>query len=283
MNLADKLDICKKIEIAILSDIKLSKEQKEHIENCESCKALLSQFSTMKSDLAGFSVPGIKEGQIADSVMASIKKQKTSVPFPKFRLTHHLGTAAAIAIVLVAAIIINNPSNRNGSGNISADKSGVSVTDEQDTQSTTENKLLAAKFSAPGSEKPASGGNTYAESGSPAVINGAAQATEEEQNYFRYEDYEGMGYVGNDLRKANENSEETDSVEASPEAAYTLDSAASQAVDFSDIEFGDSLEENIKLANERVFELTGKKDFFKLSDFDSNDDFLLTIELAQIY
>lgn len=107
--MAENKKLCEEIEIAIYSDTELTEEQKNHIENCESCKALLSQISQMKNDLGTVSVPGIAEGQIAKAVMDNIKQQKTSVAFPKFKITHHLGTAVAVAIILVAALIIKNP------------------------------------------------------------------------------------------------------------------------------------------------------------------------------
>ena len=108
--MADK-NICEEVQIAFMSDKALTDEQKNHIECCEECKALLSQVNEMKKDLGEFSVPGIEKGQIADRVMEEIKKQKVSSALPKFRLTHHLGTAAAVAVILVAALIIKNPSD----------------------------------------------------------------------------------------------------------------------------------------------------------------------------
>lgn len=108
--MTDNKNICEEIQIAILSDDELSDIQKEHIENCEECRALLSQVEKMKNDLCCMSVPGIEEGQITKAVMEKIKSEKTAVPFPKFKITHHLGTAAAIAIILVAALMIKNPS-----------------------------------------------------------------------------------------------------------------------------------------------------------------------------
>ncbi|MBE6682310.1 MAG: hypothetical protein E7600_08505 [Ruminococcaceae bacterium] len=109
--MAAEKNICEEIEIAIYSDSELTEEQKNHIENCESCKALLSQVSEMKSQLGTLTVPGIAEGSVADSVMNEVKNQRMAAAVPKFRWTHHLGTAAAIVIVLVAALILKNPSD----------------------------------------------------------------------------------------------------------------------------------------------------------------------------
>lgn len=111
MILAVEKNICEEIEIAVYSDSELTEEQKNHIENCESCKALLSQVSEMKSQFGTLAVPGIAQGSVADSVMNEIKNQRMAAAAPKFRWTHHLGTAAAIVIVLVAALILKNPSS----------------------------------------------------------------------------------------------------------------------------------------------------------------------------
>lgn len=152
--MTDNKNICEEIQIAILSDDELSDIQKEHIENCEECRALLSQVTQMKNDLGSIALPGIEEGRITKAVMETIKKEKTSVPFPKFKFTHHLGTAAAIAIILIAALMIKNPSEMdknsvedNTKAPVSFDEaqnnhvlSGVSVTEE------TEEKILHRAF-----------------------------------------------------------------------------------------------------------------------------------------
>ncbi|MBO4950158.1 MAG: hypothetical protein J6E38_03970 [Clostridia bacterium] len=131
--MADARNICEEIEIAIYSDAELSDEQKNHIENCESCKALLSQVMKMKKDLEGLSVPGLREGDVANAVMAEIAKQKTAVPFPKFRITHHIGTAAAVAVILVAALIIGNPSETDNFSKNDSDGTNTVVFDAPKT------------------------------------------------------------------------------------------------------------------------------------------------------
>ena len=103
--------ICEEIEIAIYSDAVLTKEQENHIQNCESCRALLSQIKCIKEDLSSTDLLGLEQGKITLAVMDSIKKQKTSLSFPKFRITHHLGTVAAVIIILVAALMIKNPAD----------------------------------------------------------------------------------------------------------------------------------------------------------------------------
>lgn len=127
--MADSKNLCEEIETAIYSDTELTEEQKAHIENCENCRVLLSQVQQMKNDLGTLSVPGIAEGQITKSVMDSIKAQKVSKPFPTFKFTHHLGTVAAVAVILVAALIIKNPSE--------ADNESLSTQDVKNGTETT--------------------------------------------------------------------------------------------------------------------------------------------------
>lgn len=131
--MADARNICEEIEISIYSDAELSDEQKNHIENCESCKALLSQVMKMKKDLEGLSVPGLREGDVANAVMSEIAKQKTAVPFPKFRITHYIGTAAAVAVILVAALIIGNPSETDNFSKNDSDGANTVVFDAPKT------------------------------------------------------------------------------------------------------------------------------------------------------
>ena len=61
--MAEAKSICEEIEIAIFSDEELSEEQKNHIQNCEHCRVLLSQIKGLQNDLDMLSVTGIKEGE----------------------------------------------------------------------------------------------------------------------------------------------------------------------------------------------------------------------------
>lgn len=140
IDLAENKNICEEVEIAIYSDAELTQEQKNHIENCEECRALLSQVSALKNDLGQLSVPGIREGEIADKVMDSIRQQKLSKPFPKFKVTHHLGSAAAVAVILVAALIIKNPSTDTNEL-VTKNAAGTQI-----TQETAQNTDLPVQF-----------------------------------------------------------------------------------------------------------------------------------------
>ncbi len=127
--MADNKNLCEEIQIAILSDEKMTEKQLEHIENCEECKALLSQILAMKKDMGALSVPGLEDGKITEAVMEQIKKTKNSLPFPKFKVTHHLGTVAAVVIILTAALIIKNPSIMNDENTLSAESVSEDTTD----------------------------------------------------------------------------------------------------------------------------------------------------------
>ena len=64
----DNMNICEQVEIAIYSDMVLTDEQKNHIESCPECKALLSQISAMKNDLGSLGVPGIEKGIVTKKI-----------------------------------------------------------------------------------------------------------------------------------------------------------------------------------------------------------------------
>jgi hypothetical protein len=105
--LVETNNVCEKIQIAIMSDESLTSEQLEHIENCDECRALLLQINEMKSSLCGLSLPEIREGQITESVMGKIRKEK-SVPFPAVKFTRHIGTAASLLIICVIAFALKD-------------------------------------------------------------------------------------------------------------------------------------------------------------------------------
>lgn len=309
MNLAETKNLCEEIEIAILSDIELTQEQKDHIDNCESCKALLSQISSMKNDLHEFSVPDIKEGQIADSVMASIKKQKTSVSFPKFKLTHHLGTAAAVAVILVAALVINSPSDIKNNNVSSLDSSDTTPTAEEEI--VMENHVLSAAGpkEADTEEKRAvyrtSSDSFHDVPTESADTDDKGSSGGEHEFYFNYSAALGDEYIGKELnlfhdgitprsisdsvadivfdaKNANNEAVEEECVE---DAVYDAECEAAPTTNiFAGIEFGDNLEENINYANRLLFEFSiGTEDIFEIKffnpdDFTSNEEFLKAIE-----
>lgn len=107
----EKADICEQTQRTILSDELPNTEQERHIKQCKACRELLSQTASLKNDLRELEWPGIGKNEISNAVMDTIKSQKTSAPVPKFRWTHHLGSAAAVAIILAATLILKNPTS----------------------------------------------------------------------------------------------------------------------------------------------------------------------------
>ncbi len=90
---------CESIKEKILLCEKLTDAEKEHIAQCEECRALALQTEKMLSELSEMSVPGIENGMITDRVMKEVRKTKTA-SFPKFKISNHIGTVAALVIVV---------------------------------------------------------------------------------------------------------------------------------------------------------------------------------------
>ncbi len=90
---------CESIKEKILLCEQLTDAEKEHIAQCEECRALALQTEKMLSELSEMSVPGIEDGVIAERVMKEVRKTK-SASFPKFKISNHIGTAAALVIVV---------------------------------------------------------------------------------------------------------------------------------------------------------------------------------------
>lgn len=133
-NKNEKLSECESLQISVLSDEELTDELKRHLESCGECRAFLQQNSRIKDELSGLGVPGLKDGEIADRVMKEIRTSK-SISFPRVRLTHHIGTAAALVIV-IALFAANKGydltsmiSSKNGADNSQNEK----ISDTADT------------------------------------------------------------------------------------------------------------------------------------------------------
>lgn len=115
----ENTDICLKTQKAILSDNEPNAEQERHIKQCKTCRELLSQTASLKNDLKGFEFCKVDELGISDAVIEKIKaEQKSSAKIPKFKLTHHLGSAAAIVIILATALILKNPTTPKSDTNV---------------------------------------------------------------------------------------------------------------------------------------------------------------------
>ena len=100
---------CELLKEKILLGEELSQQENEHIAQCEECRALFLQTEKMLGDLSKMSVPGIKDGIIADNVMKEIRKTRGAY-FPKVRFSNSIATAAALVIV-VALFAFNRFAN----------------------------------------------------------------------------------------------------------------------------------------------------------------------------
>ncbi len=133
----EKLSDCESLQISVLSDEELTDEFKRHLESCGKCRAFLQQNSQIKDELSGLSIPGLKDGEIADRVMKEIRTSK-SISFPRVCLSHHIGTAAAL-IIVIALFAANKGydltgmiSSKNGADNFQNEK----ISDTADTADT---------------------------------------------------------------------------------------------------------------------------------------------------
>lgn len=100
-------DICEKIEISVFSGDELTQKMKAHVMECDRCRSFLEQNEKLCQDLKQLNVTGVEDGKIADGVMAKIRAERLSKS-RKFNFTHHLGTAAALVIICVAALYVKN-------------------------------------------------------------------------------------------------------------------------------------------------------------------------------
>lgn len=309
-------NMCEEIQIAILSENELSDEQKKHIENCEECRALLSQVQTMKDDLGSLSVPGIEKGQIADRVMETIKKQKLSSALPKFRITHHLGTAAAVAVILVAALIIKNPTDTaktdisyndtSAKREISYAEFGVTANDMKDAEieeaipelSDTdasddslervgqENAPVMMKSMRPKSQPQGENtdGVTYDTYNAPIQQEALTDAQAEESAEQESEKVKlSYSYTQGSGGGSSQPSLFADTGEGWRIALPALPDGMVSAFDGIEFLFGEeNFDYNINLANERLYEIFGKENFLTrdvLSDCGctSNAEFLIFV------
>ncbi|MBR2020900.1 MAG: hypothetical protein IJ939_00555 [Clostridia bacterium] len=273
----DNRSFCEEIEIAIYSDTELSDEQKCHIETCESCRALLSQINSMKNDLHSQNFVGIKDGEIANAVMSEIKDIKLASSKPRFKLTHHLGTAAAVVIILVAALMIKNPSDTNGFDKNESDKGAVVYGDVE-----IKHHVLSGVSDATAESITADTADAAASDDGVAeyrVMMKAAgtqstEAPEEDAVEICDEESTEVFFDATDspmlMFAADEEVAESATQEAAPEAEEAVNDAAKVMLKaspkreryiFEGIEFleGDeNFSYNISLANERLYELYGE-------------------------
>ena len=100
-------NLCENIEISVFSGETLSEDMKNHANRCERCRSFLEQNKQLENDLKALNLTGIKSGEIADKVMSEIPKNSIRKK-PKFNITHHFGTAAAMVIICAVALYVKN-------------------------------------------------------------------------------------------------------------------------------------------------------------------------------
>lgn len=124
-------DICEKIEISVFSGDELTQKMKAHVMECDRCRSFLEQNEKLCQDLKHLNVTGVEDGKIADGVMAKIRAERLSKS-RKFNFTHHLGTAAALVIICVAALYVKNVEPAENEGAVVLDSE--SVVEEKSTE-----------------------------------------------------------------------------------------------------------------------------------------------------
>lgn len=101
--------MCDKVRYAVAFEEELTDEMREHIENCEECRAYFEQTEKMASELSAMNVDSLtKNGMsVADSVMSEIKKQAiftAGKPVKTRAFVRHAGLIAACLVLVVMAI-----------------------------------------------------------------------------------------------------------------------------------------------------------------------------------
>ena len=146
---------CESIQEKILLCEELTDAEKNHIAHCEECREASLQTQKMISDLGKMSVPGIEDGIVADKVMKEIRDSKIFY-YPKFKLSNHIGTVAALVIVVAMFAAVKLSDNvkldANNSSEMSDTGDYVMLADSYDTsvQGIGENvPETNAKFMAP--------------------------------------------------------------------------------------------------------------------------------------
>lgn len=101
--------LCDKVRYAVSFEEELTEEMREHIKNCDECRAYFEQTEKMAAELSAMNVASLtKNGMsVADSVMSEIKKQAVFTmgkPVKKAAFIRHAGLIAACLVLVVMAI-----------------------------------------------------------------------------------------------------------------------------------------------------------------------------------
>ncbi len=101
--------MCDKVRYAVSFGEEMTEEMREHMENCEECRAYFEQTEKMAAELSAMNVASLtKNGMsVADSVMSEIKKQAVFTmgkSVKKAAFVRHAGLIAACLVLVVMAI-----------------------------------------------------------------------------------------------------------------------------------------------------------------------------------
>ncbi len=140
--------LCDKVQFFICCDKELDEECKKHMSECTECRAFPEQIKNIRTDLKGLSVPGIKDGEISQRVMKEINASKMFT-FPKIKVMRHIGTAAAIVLV-VALFAINKNGFLNADKVLNDSVSEVPDTHTAQKKETTDNSQFRYSTIQPG-------------------------------------------------------------------------------------------------------------------------------------
>ena len=131
-------DLCEKTRLSVVLEQELDDSCKKHLQECDKCRAFLDENRRISKELSELNVPGIAPGTVSERVMKEISSSK-ALGFPKFRFTHHVGTAAALVIV---ALLFAANRGYNYLELITKENSSESVSDKA-VLTDTENKDIA--------------------------------------------------------------------------------------------------------------------------------------------
>lgn len=254
-------ELCEQSRLAISSGEPLTDAQKKHIESCPECRTFQAEFEKLTSDLASLSVPGISDGQITDAVMSKIRSEK-KLRFPKFKIQNHIGTAAALLIVIALFATSRGTQTLNAvSGSKSAEQS-IETTDSvpemaisnapDSTEDSTAPSSVKSEFETGGMGGSAST-ESSTESNDEALKSRSIPDEDEEnsgeQKNFTLSSPSSYGYTSSDTVKSKDDF----TSEYSRENNYDLTEAGISI--FEGTSFSNDFHENVKSANAKAKEL----------------------------
>ncbi len=147
--------MCDKVRYAVSFEEELTEEMREHMENCDECRAYFEQTKKMAAELSALNGASLNKNgmSVADSVMSEIKKQVVFTmgkPVKKAAFVRHAGLIAACLVLVVMAIPVIKGMYGAKSEDAAYSQNNTSLYDVADEESLPEEdagevKLMAAK------------------------------------------------------------------------------------------------------------------------------------------